>query len=176
MPKRGQRKLPLPDLVKLLAQGLGTGDIARKYGCSYKYVWWMIRKEKIPFQVDRKGRHNGAWAGGRRASGPYVYVWCPDHPFATKNGCVLESRLVMELKLGRYLRPKEVVHHKKSYDNYPDNLELFASNAEHLAATLKGKIPKWTAEGRRRILEAVRLPRGSRKESNHAKSKKHASA
>ncbi len=78
----------------------------------------------------------------------------------------------MELKLGRYLLPAEVVHHKKGFDNHPSNLEVYSSNGEHLAETLKGKIPNWTPEGKRRILESVRRPRGPRKKASHAKSKK----
>ena len=175
MPRTGEYKIAIPDLRALLAQGWGTGEIARKYGLNYKSVWWRIRKEGIPFQPSRKGRHNGAWKGGRVKSGNYIYFYYPEHPFATKHGKVLESRIAMELKLNRYLLPSEVVHHKKGYSNHPDNLEVFATNGEHLAATLKGKIPKWTVDGRRRILEAVHQAHKNRKRANRAKSKKHVS-
>lgn len=171
-----RRRIVIPDLRELVTQGWNTGDIARKYKLSYKLVWAQIREQEIPYTPDKSGKRNGAWKGGRRPSGNYVYVWCPDHPFATKAGCVLESRLVMEVKLGRYLLPGEVVHHKMGYHNDPDNLVLYSSNGAHLADTLKGKIPKWTQAGRRRILEAVRQLGERRKKSSLAKSKKRASS
>ena len=175
MPRGNPRvyKVPIPDLLELLQQGWGTGDIARKYGISYKTVWWRIQKENIPFRPDRSGRHNGSWKGGRVESGNYLYIYCPDHPFATKAGKVLEHRLVMELHLKRYLLPEEVVHHKKGYSNDLDNLELFESNGAHLAATLKGQVPKWTPEGRQRILEGVRRAIANRKKASRGKLKKH---
>ena len=62
-------------------------------------------------------------------------------------------RIVMQDKIGRRILPGEVVDHidgdKKNND--PDNLRLFASNAEHLRVTLKGKVPKWTPEGLARM-------------------------
>lgn len=168
-PDSGRNRLVMPDLQELVAQGWKTGDIARKYNVGYKLVWWWIRKLKIPYDTARHGDANPAWKGGRRKQGPYVYIWCPEHPHATQHGCVFEHRLVMELKIGRYLLPDEVVHHKRGYRNNPGNLELFETNAAHLAATLKGKIPKWTPEGRRRILEVVRQPRGQRKKPSRDK-------
>ena len=54
---------------------------------------------------------------------------------------VLEHRAVMERVLGRPLRPEEVVDHIDgiTIHNDPSNLRVFASNAEHLRATIAGK-------------------------------------
>lgn len=79
-----------------------------------------------------KGAKASNWKGGRHTlKNGYVQVWQPDHPSRanTEKPYVLEHRLVMEKVLGRYLLPKEKVHHKNGIrdDNRPENLELWAS-------------------------------------------------
>ena len=61
------------------------------------------------------------------SKGEYNYVSVtPEHPNATKNGYVLEHRIVMENILGRMLNAWEIVHHKdeNKKNNEPDNLEV----------------------------------------------------
>ena len=87
---------------------------------------------------------NYFWRGGRSVDrNGYILVKSPGHPFATKKGYVREHRLVMEKKLGRYLHPKEVVHHRnrKRDDNRLSNLRLFRTNADHLRHELTGVRP-----------------------------------
>lgn len=66
--------------------------------------------------------------GGHRnkRSDGYVKVYVPDHPYATKDGYVMEHILVMERAIGRYIKRDEVVHHKNHIrdDNRISNLQL----------------------------------------------------
>lgn len=82
------------------------------------------------------------WNGGtKKRSDGYIMVVAPDeHPFpaytkASGTKYILEHRLVMEQHLGRYLLPDEVVHHKDGNpsNNAIDNLQLFASQSEHIS-------------------------------------------
>ncbi len=61
----------------------------------------------------------------------YPIVWRPDHPSADR-GYVPKHRLVVEEKLGRFLRSDELVHHRDenplNYD--PANL-VIVTKAEH---------------------------------------------
>lgn len=65
----------------------------------------------------------------------YKVVYMPNHHRAFSNGCVFEHILVAEKKIGRELKPEEVVHHKDSNkkNNFEDNLIVFASNSDHIS-------------------------------------------
>lgn len=80
-----------------------------------------------------KGPGTAHWKGGTVIRDGYKYIYHPFHPFATKQGYVLEHRLVMEKKLKRYLRKEEVVHHgnRNRLDNKFQNLALIKNQAEH---------------------------------------------
>lgn len=63
----------------------------------------------------------------------YVEIIDTTHHRARSSGAVYEHIIVAERKIGRLLKPEEVVHHinKIRHDNRPDNLMIFRSNADH---------------------------------------------
>jgi hypothetical protein len=83
----------------------------------------------------KRGAGNPNWGGGvKRQSEGRVMLLRPGHPSAHKDGYVLRARLVAEEKVGRVLGKYEVVHHVNGTvdDDRPENLMVFASNAEHM--------------------------------------------
>ena len=141
------KRLDLPEatLRDLHAQRMSCREMAAVFGCCEEAVRDRLIELGLP-RLPAKARpeKNYFWQGGYAVDEDgYILEHCPDHPQATAGGYVRQHRLVMEKILGRYLTPEEVVDHKNrdTSDNDPGNLELYASNAEHLAATLSG--PGW---------------------------------
>ena len=90
----------------------------------------------------RSGKDHPEWKGGRvMDKHGYVEIFVPMHPLSKKDGRVFEHRLLTEIVLNRYLTRIEVVHHKDDHPrhNWPENLELFACNADHLRHELIGR-------------------------------------
>lgn len=103
----------------------------KKLSNSHKgQVPWCEGK-KCP-QLSREKNH--FWKGGRILDKGYILVLTLEHPFANAKGRVYEHRLVMEKKLGRYLKPEEIVHHidRRKKNNVPENLMLFPNQREHM--------------------------------------------
>ena len=175
------RRTPLPKLRFLIVRkGWRLRELSEHFGLCRQTLLNHIREQGIPYNYNRgsPGRRNGSWKGGisklpHKGPDGYWIEYKPNHPQARKAGYVLRSRLVMEKKLGRYLFPSEVVHHKNGNidDNQPSNLHLYSNNGEHLAETLKGKVPKWTEDGKRRIAEGVRRRRARRNKPNLGQSR-----
>lgn len=80
-----------------------------------------------------RGKDNPMWKGGKYIEHGYYFILSPNHPFKNNKGYVKRSRLVMEKKLGRYLKPQEIVHHinENTLDDCPENLQLFPSLSAH---------------------------------------------
>ncbi|MBU5214382.1 HNH endonuclease signature motif containing protein [Heyndrickxia oleronia] len=70
--------------------------------------------------------------GRKRTPAGYVALCIKTHPNSDVLGYVFEHRVVMEMYLGRYLLPNEVVHHKNhiKHDNRLENLEVM-DHTEH---------------------------------------------
>ena len=137
-----------------------------------KLISKMCKKHGIKCQRTgpRAGKGHPNWKGGLLTDKRgYVYQYVENHPFARKprKKYVFQHRLVMEKHLGRYLDPKEVVHHKNGdhSDNRIENLSLYQSNGNHLADELKGRCPNWSAEGLHRIRQGKSKYHGIRVES-----------
>jgi len=85
------------------------------------------------------------WTGGRwKMKIGYIMKYSPNHPHTIKGCYVYEHRLIMESIIGRFLDPKEVVHHidGNRSNNSPENLMLFPNNTEHMKYHRQLKSPK----------------------------------
>ena len=152
-------------VCKLASNGLYSHEIAKKIGKTPKAVQKIFRRYNFPdlHNFSPPIEHERPnWKGGVKIVQGYAYKRSPGHPYASKHGnYVAVHRLVMENKLGRFLLPTEVVDHIDGdiSNNSPANLRVFASNAEHLRVTLKGKCPKWSKEGKEALAIARSQPR-----------------
>ena len=146
------------------AEGLGISQIAHRLGVGRRHVRNFLRNMDIPVQKQsHAGAANPAWRGGRVIDKDgYILVKADAHPGADRHGYVREHRLAMEEQLGRYLLPTEVVDHidGQRSNNSHENLRVFATNRDHLQATLKGRVPKWSPEGEARMKAMKREPNG----------------
>lgn len=172
--KRQPNRRPIDEvwLRSLSAEGRNCAEIGALMGFSEETARrWQIRLGIPRLPAKARTEHNAFWKGGRtQDKAGYWLVKMNDHPQANHLGYVREHRLVMEQQLGRYLTREEVVDHidGDTSNNEPSNLRLFACNADHLRATLKGRPHNVTEDGRRRIREAVRASNARRAASRQA--------
>lgn len=144
-PRNAPKLIDEARLRELIAAGHTHPQVAKALGVSKSAI--ERRCGKLGLQTCRTGPRSGLgspeWNGGRRLQKyGYVGIYVPLHPYSNKSShLVPEHRLVMEVVLGRYLEPSEVVHHIDGHPrhNWPENLEVFASNADHLRHELTGQ-------------------------------------
>lgn len=143
---RSEQTRTFPDsaVTSLLSDGLRIREIADRLGVSQSCI--ERRLSRLGLSTGRTGPRAGQghpmWAGGRALDKHgYIRLYAPLHPYSRKSGVVAEHRLVMEVVLGRYLQPGEVVDHIDGHPrhNWPSNLRVFASNADHLRAELTAR-------------------------------------
>lgn len=133
MPQKKPNRKP-NQICKICGQPFYGSPSVKRVTCSLKCRTEYYRGLGILLEGGLKGERNPRWKGGRWTNDQgYILVLRPDHPFADRHGYVREHRLVMEKSIGRYLDPKEVVHHMNHQrgDNRIENLKLFPSNGHH---------------------------------------------
>jgi len=91
-------------------------------------------KHLSPKTEFKKGHKPTNFKGRTKHFLGYIWIYKPNHPFCGVKKVVLEHRLVVEEMIGRYLTPKETVHHINEVkdDNRPQNLMAFISKSAHI--------------------------------------------
>lgn len=145
-------------VIKMSTADISSHEISLKVNASSRY----IRKIRNRLDLPRPscgppiGKKNPSYKSGRIIDlDGYALVSAPlDHPNTRKRtdrnfGVILEHRLVMENKIGRYLSEIEVVDHIDGLHlhNDPDNLRIFQNNGEHLKKTITDTDRKWSLSG-----------------------------
>ena len=100
----------------------------------------QTKKKVCSMACTPKGLLSAKWRGGKSTSNGYLVVYCPGHPHPKFGNYVYEHRLVMEKKIGRFLKNGEIVHHKNEIktDNRIENLDL-TNRSEHNRHHLKNR-------------------------------------
>ena len=98
-----------------------------------------LKRKKIgigKWMKGRNGQKHPNWKGGKiKTLKGYILIYKPKHPFCNNHRYVRRSRFIIEEYLGRYLKPKEIVHHKNCIkdDDRIENLMLFNKRGYHTA-------------------------------------------
>ena len=155
MPRKGHPQLGDKEWLQSRIQaGLSQSEIAAEAGLTsttMSLVAYYVRKHGLQTNLPRPERIKQAlakryphgrygsnaanWRGGKMHTGSgYVRLYMPEHPQANHAGYVYEHRYVMEQKIGRLVKPEEIVDHidRNRSNNAPENLRLHATRSEHV--------------------------------------------
>lgn len=158
------------DKIIALSDGIrSSAEIAEIVGLSQRYVGKVMGKLDLPRLPPGAphGEKNHQFVTGRRIDPDgYALVSAPmGHPHIRirpdrKTGIILQHRLIMEQKIGRYLTQTEVVDHIDGLTLHNDqsNLRVFEKNSDHLKTTITGKPHRVSKKGYQNI--GTRTDRG----------------
>lgn len=110
-----------------------------KCGCGQQVTYYKYKQRRFVKGHHSRGIINPNYKNGISDKGEYIKIWSPNHPYKDVNNYVYEHRLIMEQYLGRYLDPKEEIHHinGNKKDNRIENLQLL-SKSEHTKYEMTG--------------------------------------
>lgn len=107
----------------------------KKGHTAYNKGQHLSKEHRENIRNAQMGEKSHRWKGGIiKDTHGYIWIKNRNHPFCNPRGYIKRSRLIMEQKIGRFLKPKEVVHHinKIRDDDRPKNLQLFKNISKHI--------------------------------------------
>lgn len=130
-PRRRVTDEEAKEIVRLYTEhGFNQTAIAAQLKCGQPTVSKVLIAAGIFFQGRASGEAHGSWKGGIVKRDGYLLEMIPhDHPMVamrTRNGYVMQHRLVMAMHLNRPLKAHETVHHISGdrSDNRIENLQI----------------------------------------------------
>ena len=128
-------------------EGLSSREIGIRYNAPGQSVSHQLRKLNIPRRNHSdsvSGERHYNWKGGRwKTKAGYIMVRAVGHPCQDRRGYVMEHRLIVEGKIGRFLKSSEIVHHFNGIydDNRLENLIVFSKKThDNLIPALQKRI------------------------------------
>jgi hypothetical protein len=124
---------------------INSHAIARQYGTVFQAVLKAMQRLGIPRRTHSEAGSKELhyrWQGGRwYTSGGYIMIYLPSHPRADRRGYIYEHIVVLEDKLRRKLKSREISHHLNGVkdDNRPINLVALTSQKHQQVLKAKAK-------------------------------------